>query len=85
MVVAPVSTLDFSLDNGAQVHIEQRAGDEVLSLAGQRIAAAGAVAWNPAFDVTPADLVDCLVTEQGVIRAPDREKLLALDPGGDPV
>ncbi len=85
MVVAPVSTLDFSLDNGAQVDIEQRAGDEVLSLAGRRIAAAGAAAWNPAFDVTPADLVDCLVTEQGVIRHPDREKLLVLKPGGDPV
>ncbi len=81
MVVAPCSTLDFSLDSGALVDIEQRADAEVLVLAGRRIAAAGATAWNPAFDVTPAELVDCLVTEQGVIRAPDRAKLAVLEPG----
>lgn len=78
MVAAPCSTLDFSLDSGALVDIEQRPGDEVLTLADRRIAAAGAAAWNPAFDVTPAELVDCLVTEQGVIMAPDRVKLAAL-------
>ena len=78
MVVAPCSTLDFSLDSGALVNIEQRSGDEVLTLAGRRIAATGATAWNPAFDVTPAELVDCLVTEQGVIAAPDRARLAAL-------
>ncbi|UCC55586.1 MAG: S-methyl-5-thioribose-1-phosphate isomerase [Gammaproteobacteria bacterium] len=80
MVVAPCSTLDFSLDSGAQVNIEQRSEDEVLTLADHRIAAAGASAWNPAFDITPADLVDCLVTERGVIRAPDRAKLAVLKP-----
>jgi methylthioribose-1-phosphate isomerase len=78
MVAAPCSTLDFSLDSGALVDIEQRPEDEVLTLAGRRIAAAGATAWNPAFDVTPAALVDCLVTEQGVIMAPDRAKLAVL-------
>lgn len=78
MVVAPGSTLDFGLDNGALVEIEQRSGDEVLTLGSRRIAAPGAMAWNPAFDVTPAELVDCLVTEQGVIRAPDRTKLAVL-------
>ena len=78
MVVAPGSTLDFGLDNGALVEIEQRSGDEVLTLGSRRIAAPGATAWNPAFDVTPAELVDCLVTEQGVIRAPDRTKLAVL-------
>lgn len=81
MVAAPCSTLDFSLDSGALVDIEQRPGDEVLNLAGRRIAAAGAAAWNPAFDVTPAALVDCLVTEQGVIMTPDRAKLAVLKPG----
>lgn len=78
MVAAPCSTLDFTLDSGALVDIEQRPGDEVLTLADRRIAAAGATAWNPAFDVTPAALVDCLVTEQGVIMAPDRAKLAVL-------
>jgi methylthioribose-1-phosphate isomerase len=81
MVVAPCSTLDFSLDSGAQVDIEQRSEEEVLMLADQRIAAAGASAWNPAFDITPAELVDCLVTERGVIRAPDRAKLAVLKTG----
>jgi methylthioribose-1-phosphate isomerase len=78
MVVAPGSTLDFGLDNGALVEIEQRSGNEVLTLGSRRIAAPGATAWNPAFDVTPAELVDCLVTERGVIRAPDRTKLAVL-------
>ena len=56
----------------------QRPAEEVLSLAGHPIAAPGAAAWNPAFDMTPAGLVDYLVTEAGVIAAPDREKLSAL-------
>jgi len=80
MVAAPCSTLDFSLDDGAAVEIEQRGADEVLNLAGRRIAAEGAGAWNPAFDVTPAALVDYLVTEEGVIAAPDAGKLAVLKP-----
>jgi methylthioribose-1-phosphate isomerase len=78
MVVAPCSTLDFTLDDGQAVEIEERPADEVLNLAGRRIAAEGATAWNPAFDMTPASLVDYLVTENGVIQAPDRQKLAAL-------
>ena len=78
MVVAPLSTLDMAMPNGEQVTIEQRPESEVLSLAGQPVAASGATAWNPAFDVTPAGLVDYLVTEAGVIEAPSHEKLVAL-------
>jgi methylthioribose-1-phosphate isomerase len=78
MVVAPLSTLDMAMPNGDQVTIEQRPESEVLSLAGQPVAASGATAWNPAFDVTPAGLVDYLVTEAGVIEAPSHEKLAAL-------
>jgi methylthioribose-1-phosphate isomerase len=78
MVVAPWSTVDLDMPDGLRVPIEQRAESEVLELAGQRIAASGARAWNPAFDVTPAGLVDYLVTESGVIEAPDRVKLAAL-------
>jgi len=78
MVVAPLSTLDMAMPNGDQVTIEQRPESEVLSLAGQMVAASGATAWNPAFDVTPAGLVDYLVTEAGVIEAPSHEKLVAL-------
>ena len=78
MVVAPLSTLDMAMPSGDQVRIEQRPESEVLSLAGQPVAACGATAWNPAFDVTPAGLVDYLVTEAGVIEAPSHEKLAAL-------
>lgn len=78
MVVAPLSTLDMAMPEGDRVTIEQRPESEVLGLAGQPVAASGATAWNPVFDVTPAGLVDYLVTDAGVIEAPNHEKLLAL-------
>jgi len=78
MVVAPLSTLDREMTDGQQATIEQRSPDEVLQVAGRRVAAAGATAWNPVFDVTPAALVDYLVTEAGVVAAPDRDKLAVL-------
>jgi methylthioribose-1-phosphate isomerase len=78
MVVAPTSTVDLNLADGGQIPIEQRAAEEVLMLAGQSVAAAGALAWNPAFDVTPATLIDALVTERGVLRRPEAGQLAAL-------
>jgi methylthioribose-1-phosphate isomerase len=78
MVVAPLSTLDMAMPDGRQVPIEERSADEILQLAGQPVAATGATAWNPVFDVTPAGLVDYLVTEAGVVANPDREGLQAL-------
>ena len=84
MVVAPVSTIDPDCPDGAAIPIEERPSTELLRLGGQRIAAPGAGAWNPVFDVTPAALVDVLVTERGVVRRPDRagiEKLLRSSPG----
>ena len=78
MVVAPLSTLDMATPDGSQVSIEQRPAEEIRALGGQPIAAAGAAAWNPVFDVTPAGLVDYLVTEAGVVASPDTEKLQAL-------
>lgn len=71
MVVAPTTTVDMNLNSGDQIPIEERAEDEVLSLAGQRIAPQGVRAWNPSFDVTPAGLIDAIVTERGVVLAPD--------------
>ncbi|MFB4203603.1 MULTISPECIES: S-methyl-5-thioribose-1-phosphate isomerase [Arhodomonas] len=78
MVVAPFSTLDYATASGADIPIEYRDAEEVLSVAGQRIAAPGAGAWNPVFDVTPASLVDVLVTERGVVERPDTHGLAAL-------
>lgn len=78
MVVAPTSTVDMSLANGSLIPIEQRSPEEILSLGGQMVAADGAQAWNPAFDVTPAELVDAIVTEKGVVMQPTAEKMAAM-------
>ena len=78
MVVAPTTTVDMNIASGDDIPIEQRSADEVLTLAGNRIAAAGAEAWNPAFDVTPAELVDAIVTEKGVVLNPDAARMVAM-------
>ena len=75
MVAAPTSTIDMSLPNGSQIPIEKRAASELLSCGGQRMTPEGLEAWNPVFDVTPAELVDAIVTEKGVILNPDAEKM----------
>ena len=78
MVVAPTSTLDLNTTSGSDIEIEMRDENELMTLAGQRTVVTGARGWNPVFDVTPAKLVDVLVTERGVVHAPDRKKLRAL-------
>lgn len=83
MVVAPTSTVDMSLMSGDDIPIEQRPESEVLSLAGQRIAPEGVGAWNPSFDVTPAELVDAIVTEKGVVLSPTTEKMADMMSQGD--
>jgi methylthioribose-1-phosphate isomerase len=70
MVVAPRSTVDPAMASGAGIEIEQRAADEIWRAAGLDQAPEDFEAWNPVFDVTPADLVDCIVTEEGVHRPP---------------
>lgn len=75
MVVAPSSTVDMATARGADIEIEERSGEELLGYAGVRTVADGVRAWNPVFDVTPAALVDALVTERGVIEAPDVERM----------
>jgi methylthioribose-1-phosphate isomerase len=66
VVAAPVSTIDFATPDGASIVIEQRPADEVTSYAGTQVAAPGSAAYNPAFDVTPPELISALVTERGV-------------------
>jgi methylthioribose-1-phosphate isomerase len=78
MVVAPTSTIDRDTPSGEAIPIEERPAAEVLGCGERRIAPDGLAAWNPAFDVTPASLVDALVTERGVVHAPDRRKIEAL-------
>jgi methylthioribose-1-phosphate isomerase len=78
MVVAPASTVDMSTASGKDIEIEMRDPAELLAHAGQRTVVDGAVAWNPVFDVTPAALIDAIVTERGVIEAPDAARMGAV-------
>ena len=78
MVVAPTSSIDLRAVDGSAIPIETRTGNELLSLGAQPIAAPGALAWNPVFDVTPAGLIDVLVTERGVLLEPATESIRAL-------
>lgn len=71
MVVAPSSTVDMQTADGEAIEIELRDATELLSHAGQRTVVEGAEAWNPVFDVTPANLISAIVTERGVIEHPN--------------
>jgi len=69
-VVAPMSTVDLALAHGAEIPIEQRHPDEVRRGMGRQTVPDGAHVYNPAFDVTPADLITGIITERGVARPP---------------
>ena len=69
-VCAPTSSIDPATPDGASIEIEERAADEVLQIRGVSIAPVGTDVRNPAFDVTPAELITGIVTEEGVVRAP---------------
>ena len=78
MVVAPASSVDMATPDGDAIHIEERSGDELLAMAGVRTVAEGIRAFNPVFDVTPAGLIDALVTERGVIEHPDGARMATM-------
>jgi methylthioribose-1-phosphate isomerase len=78
MVVAPSSTVDMATASGDDIEIELRDAAELLSVAGRRTVVDGAEAWNPVFDVTPANLIDAIVTERGVIENPTTERMRAV-------
>ena len=69
-VCAPTTSVDLATETGSEIEIEERSADEVLVIRGQRIAPRGTDVRNPAFDVTPAELITGIVTEEGVVRAP---------------
>lgn len=71
MVVAPSSTVDMDTPSGEKIEIEVRDPSELLSIGGTRNVVEGASAWNPVFDVTPAALIDAIVTERSVLERPD--------------
>ena len=77
-VAAPSSTFDMQLVDGADIPIEERAATEVIKPYGQILAPDGVNVYNPAFDVTPAELITGLITEKGVITPVNEQNVRAL-------
>lgn len=81
-VAAPSSTFDFKMERGDDIPIEQRSAEEITEPFGKRIAPLGVPTYNPAFDVTPAELITALITEKGVIQPVTKDNILKqLGPG----
>ena len=78
MVVATTNIIDLATPNGDAIIIEQRDARELTHFAGQPVAPADCPAYNPVFDITPAALIDVLVTERGAIARPDQLKIQQL-------
>lgn len=74
-IAAPWSTVDMSLASGAEIPIEERDPQEITLIEGSRLAPQGIEVWNPAFDVTPAELIMAIVTDRGILRPPYEESL----------
>lgn len=74
-VAAPLSTVDFSLESGDEIPIEERSSEEVTTCGGRRVAPQGIKVANPAFDITPHRLVMAIITEKGLAKPPLKESL----------
>jgi methylthioribose-1-phosphate isomerase len=77
-VACPLSTIDLTIPDGAAIPIEERPAEEVTGFRECQWAAKGVAVRNPAFDVTPAELVTALITEKGVVRQPNRKSIADL-------
>jgi methylthioribose-1-phosphate isomerase len=77
-VAAPLSTFDAKTPDGSKIPIEERAAEEMTGYRGTRWAPEGIRVRNPAFDVTPAELITAIICEKAVVQAPSRERLQAL-------
>jgi methylthioribose-1-phosphate isomerase len=66
-VAAPSSTVDAASPKGSAIPIEERSAEEITDWRGRRSAPAGVGVWNPAFDVTPAELVSAIITDRGIV------------------
>jgi methylthioribose-1-phosphate isomerase len=77
-VAAPGSTIDRATRRGADIEIEERSPAEVTHVGGAAIAPAGTPVFNPAFDVTPAELITAIITEHGILRPPYADALARL-------
>jgi methylthioribose-1-phosphate isomerase len=81
-VAAPTNTFDLALGSGDEIPIEERDAREITHGFGKRTAPSRVAVYNPAFDVTPASLIQGLITERGVIAPVNREAIASLIPGG---
>jgi methylthioribose-1-phosphate isomerase len=77
-VAAPLSSFDPAIPDGSHIPIEERSADEVTGYGKVRWAPKGVRVRNPAFDVTPADLITGIISEKGVVLNPDRERIRKL-------
>ncbi|MGI9295034.1 MAG: S-methyl-5-thioribose-1-phosphate isomerase [Pseudomonadales bacterium] len=75
-VAAPLSTVDLETTCGADIEIEERAAEEVTVVDGSEVAPADTEVYNPAFDVTPADLITAIITEKGIVYPPFQQNLI---------
>ena len=82
-VAGPTSTIDLSTSDGGQIEIEERDPGEVTHVGAEQIAPQGARALNPAFDVTPAEYITAIITEEGIARPPYRESLGRMAAGAE--
>lgn len=84
-VACPSSTIDLNTEKGIDIPIEERSGDEVTTIMGNRIAAEGTKTRSPAFDVTPNELVSGIITETALVKAPYKEGLATILKGRENV
>ncbi len=77
-VAAPLSTIDFELSTGSQIPIEERDPAEIYQIGDTNLTPVGAEFYNPAFDVTPAELITAIITEQGAFAPAQLQKQLQL-------
>ena len=74
-VAAPLSTIDLKTKDGDGIPIEERNSREVTHVGSTQLTPDGAAVWNPAFDVTPHQLITGIITEKGICRAPYTDSL----------
>ena len=74
-VAAPLSTVDYEIESGADIPVEERSPDEVTRIKGVQFTIEDIDVTTPAFDVTPAELIHGIITEKGVAKYPYKESL----------
>jgi methylthioribose-1-phosphate isomerase len=77
-IAAPTSTIDFDVDKGEDIEIEEREEKEVTEIRSVQIAPKGIDVYNPAFDITPSENITAIITEQGIVKPPFKENIQKL-------